>query len=291
MKREVSAVRRRIRNCFKTPKGLVTIILIIFLAIAAPGQGFRAVMKGLLSAAIAAGLVDLIILRVRKKVWEFPSGAVLTAIIVAMVLRAQEPWHVTTITSVAAVLSKYIFRTRSANVFNPAALAIIASFYVFHTGQSWWGALTDVLPVAKVVLLAAGVFIADRVNKLPLVLTFLGTYFLLFTVTAFFSNPLAVAEIFRTPDVEAALYFAFIILTDPPTSPAKYPDQIVCGLIVAVVSFAFFEWAGVVYYLLAGVLVGNVWEAWRRVNRRSDSRFPKGLGAFLQEISPWGERA
>lgn len=282
---------RRIKNFFKTPKGLVTIILAVLIAMAAPGQGFRAVMAGLASASMAAGLVDLIVLRVRKQVWEFPSGAVLTAMIVAMVLRAQEPWYVVTITSVAAVFSKYAFRSRSANVFNPAALAIIASFYVFHTGQSWWGALTDVPPIAKVALLGAGVFIADRVNKLPLVLTFLGAYFLLFTVIAFVSNPLTVAEIFRTPDIEAALYFAFIILTDPPTSPAKYPDQIVCGLIVAVVSFGFFEWAGVVYYLLAGVLAGNIWEAWRRVNRRTRSSFPKGLGAFLYEISPWGERA
>jgi len=284
-------VLRKIRNFFKTPKGLVTIILAILIAMAAPGQGFRAVMTGLTIAAVSAGLVDLLILRARKKAWEFPSGAVLTAMIIAMVLRAQEPWYVVTTTSVAAVLSKYLFRTRSANVFNPAALAIVASYFVFHTGQSWWGALTDVGPVAKVVLLAAGVFITDRVNKLPLVLTFLGAYFLLFTVMAFGSNPLAVAEIFRTPDAEAALYFAFIILTDPPTSPAKYPDQIVCGLIVAVVSFAFFELAGVVYFLLAGVLAGNVWEAWRRVNRRSGSTFPKGLGVFLQEISPWGERA
>jgi Na+-translocating ferredoxin:NAD+ oxidoreductase RnfD subunit len=211
--------------------------------------------------------------------------------IVAMVLRAQEAWYVTTITSVIAIVSKYIFRSRSANVFNPAALAIIVSFYVFHTGQSWWGALTDVTPIAKVVLVAAGVFVADRVNKMPLVLTFLGAYFVLFTVTAFVSNPIAVAEVFRTPDVEAVLYFAFIILTDPPTSPAKYPDQIVCGLIVAVVSYAFFELAGVVYYLLAGVLAGNVWEAWRRANRRTANTFPRGLGAFLREISPWGERA
>jgi len=97
-----------------------------------------------------------------------------------------------------------------------------------------------------------------------------------------------VAEIFRTPDVEAVLYFATIILTDPPTSPAKYPDQLVCGVIVAVVSFAFFEWGGVVYYLLAGVLAGNLWEAWRRVNRRSGYMFPRGLGFFLREISPWG---
>jgi Na+-translocating ferredoxin:NAD+ oxidoreductase RnfD subunit len=291
-------MRRRTKNFFKTPKGLLIIILVIFVAMAAPGEGVRAVAPGLVSATMAASLLDGLILWVRKKgwranenVWEFPSGAVLTALIVAMVLRAQEPWYVTTITSVVAILSKYVFRFRAANVFNPAALAIVATFYVFHTGQSWWGALTEVAPFAQVVLVAAGVFIADRVNKMPLVLAFLGTYFLLFTITAFVSDPRLVSEVFRPPDLEAVLFFAFIILTDPPTSPAKYPDQIVCGMIVAVVGYAVFEWAGVVYYLLAGVLAGNVWEAWRRANRRSGYTFPKGVGAFLREISPWAERA
>ncbi|MGA3237541.1 MAG: RnfABCDGE type electron transport complex subunit D [Bryobacteraceae bacterium] len=282
----LSVVGRRIRKFFKTPKGLLTIILGVFAAMGLPGQG-RSAAAGLASATIAAGLVDALILRVRKKSWEFPSGAVLTAMIVAMVLRAQEPWYVTAITSVIAILSKYVFRSRAANVFNPAALAIIASFYIFHTGQSWWGALPDGIPVAKVALIAAGVFIADRVKKMPLVLAFLGAYFALFTITAFVSDPLSVAEIFRSPDVEAALFFAFVILTDPPTSPAKHPDQIVCGLIVAAISYAFFELAGVVYYLLAGVLAGNAWEAWRRANRRTGHTFPRGIGAFLREISPW----
>ena len=176
--------------------------------------------------------MDAVILRARKKAWEFPSGAVLTAMIVAMVLRAQEPWYVVSITSVAGVLSKYAFRSRSANLFNPAALAIIGSFYVFHTGQSWWGALTEVTPVEQVALIAGGLFITDRVNKMPLVLAFLGTYFRLFTVTAFVGDPRWVSEVFRPPDLEAALFFAFIILTDPPTSPAKYPDQMVCGVMV-----------------------------------------------------------
>jgi Na+-translocating ferredoxin:NAD+ oxidoreductase RnfD subunit len=282
-------MRRRVRNFFKTPKGLVTIVLAIFIVIAASSQGLRAVATALGSAVLAGGLTDLIILRIRKKAWEFPSGAVLTGLIVAMVLRAQEPWYVTASITVIAILSKYIFRSRTANVFNPAALAIIVSFYIFHTGQSWWGAMTDVTPLAKLILLTAGVIVADRVNKMPLVLTFLGAYFLLFTATAFAGNPLPIAEIFRTPDAEAALYFAFIILTDPPTSPAKYPDQIACGLIVAVVSYAFFEIWGVVYYLLAGVLAGNIWEAWRRVNRRSIHGFPRGIGAFLREISPWSK--
>lgn len=281
---------RKAKKFFKTPKGMLIIILVLLAAIAAPGQGLRTLLPGLLSAMLGAGVADALLLRWRKGSWEFPDGALLTAMIVAMVLRAQEPWHVVTTTAVFAVLSKYAIRSRSANVFNPAALAIVASFYVFHTGQSWWGALTEVNIYLQIVLLAAGVFITDRVNKMPLVLSFFGSYFLLFTVTSFVRDPRWVAEIFRSPDLEAAVFFAFIILTDPPTSPAKYPDQLVCGVIVAVVSFTLFEWAGVVYYLLAGVLVGNVWEAWRRLHRRSVRSFPYGIGAFLREISPWRHR-
>jgi Na+-translocating ferredoxin:NAD+ oxidoreductase RnfD subunit len=278
---------RRVAKFLKTPKGLVTIILAILIVMAAPSQNVRAVTAGLASATIAAGLVDALILRVKNKDWEYPSGAVLTAAIVVMVLRSQEPWYVATVTSLIAILSKYVFRLRGANVFNPAALAMVGSYYLFHAGQSWWGAETDVNVMAKLVLIGTGLFITNRVNKMPLVLTFLGAYFALFTATAFVGDPLPVAEIFRTPDLEAVLYFAFLILTDPPTSPTQYRDQVVCGLMVALVSYACFELAGVVYYLLAGVLAGNVWQAWRRANRRTGYTFPRGLGGFLNEMAPW----
>jgi len=276
---------RGLKKFFRTPKGLLTILLAMLVMIAAPHQGIRVVAPGLVSAVLAAGFADLLILRQRKKVWEYPSGAVLTALIVAMVLRAQEPWYVTAITSVAAVLSKYIFRSRTANVFNPAALAMVASFYVFHAGQSWWGAMPELTPIAQLVMVAGGVFIADRVNKMPMVLAFLGTYYVLFTATAFVGDPGRVAEVFRAPDLQMALFFALIILTDPPTSPTRYPDQIVCGAMVAAVSYAVFAWAGVVYFLLAGVLVGNVWEAWRRANRRTGPSHPKGIRTFLREMT------
>src|SRR5205823_5960865 len=97
-----------------------------------------------------------------------------------------------------------------------------------------------------------------------MVLVFLGIYYLLFTLTAFLGDPARVAEIYRAPDLHAVLYFTFFILTDPPTSPVKYPHQLVYGVIVAVTSYAIFELVGAVYYLLAGVLLGNIWEAGRR---------------------------
>jgi Na+-translocating ferredoxin:NAD+ oxidoreductase RnfD subunit len=257
---------------FRTPKGLLLIMLACLTAIAAPGQGGGAVVLNMGCAALIAGAVDLFILRLRRNVWQFPSGAVLTAMIIAMVVRAQEHWYIPAVASVVAVLSKYAFRTRSANVFNPAAFALVTVIYVLPMGQSWWGALPDVSPLwPRAVLLVGGIYIADRVNKMPLVLSFLGAYFFLFTVSAYLGDPRKVAEIFRSPDIEAVLYFALIILTDPPTSPAKYREQWICGIIVAVVSYVVFARFGVVYFLFAGALAGNVWAAWRRVQRRSRS--------------------
>jgi Na+-translocating ferredoxin:NAD+ oxidoreductase RnfD subunit len=273
-----------VRHFFKTPKGLLTVVLGLIAAIAAAHEGIGRVAPCVLGAVSIAAFLDVLILRTRHPRWEFPSGAVLTGLIVAMVLSAQTPWPVVALTSALAIVSKYAVRTRAGNVFNPAALAIVATYPVFHAGESWWGALPEVLPVAQVALVAGGVFIADRVNKMPLVVAFMGTYYLLFTATAFMGDAAWVSEIFRTPDVQAALYFGLFILTDPPTSPVKYRDQVVFAVMVAVSSYAIFEWTGAVYYLLAGVLVGNVWEAWRRVHRRTRLRFPHGIPHFVREV-------
>jgi Na+-translocating ferredoxin:NAD+ oxidoreductase RnfD subunit len=130
-----------LRHFFKTPKGLLTIVLVLLAAISAPHEGLRVVAPGLAGAVVVSAVLDLLILRTRHTRWEFPSGAVLTAFIVAMVLSAQTPWHVTVLTSALAIVSKYIVRTRAGNVFNPAALAIVVTFPLFHPGESWWGAL------------------------------------------------------------------------------------------------------------------------------------------------------
>jgi Na+-translocating ferredoxin:NAD+ oxidoreductase RnfD subunit len=283
---------RKLVHFLKSPKGLLTILLILLTVIAAPGQGAEVVARNMGAAIIAAGMLDLVILRIRNGAWEYPSGAVLTAVIVAMVMRAQEPWMVPVAASVIAVLSKYLLRTRQAIVFNPAALALVLMFYILPHGQSWWGALPDISPLwLRAVLLAGGLYISSRVNKLPLVLSFLAAYFCLFTATAFLGDPRHVAEIFRSPDIDAVVYFTVVILTDPPTSPAKYSGQWRFGIIVATVGYAVFMLFGVVYFLLAGVLVGNIWEAWRRVHRRSHDELPRKMVLFLKEISPLSARS
>ncbi|MEO8623609.1 MAG: RnfABCDGE type electron transport complex subunit D [bacterium] len=254
----------KFRRFIRTPKGLLLVVLTLLAAIASVGEGLALVVPGIVGAIAAAIAIDAPILRFRRRRWVFPDGALLTALIVVMVLSPHEPWYVPAVTTGIAVLSKYVIRVRTANVFNPAALGLVVTYFMFDTAQSWWGALPEVAPVAIALLFATGLYIAERVHKLPLVLSFLGGYYLLFTVTAFVGDPATVAELYRAPDLHAALYFAFFMVTDPPTSPPRYGDQVINGALVAVVGFAVFELVGAVYFLLAGLLVANAWEAWRR---------------------------
>lgn len=255
---------RRVSRFSRTPKGLLLVILAAISALAVRQEGAEVALPGL-AAAIAAGVaVDVPLLRINRGRWTFPAAGILTAMIVALVLSPAEPWPVPVLTTVAAVTSKHVFRTRLANVFNPAALGLVVAGAFFGSGQSWWGALPDAGPVSVLVLLAAGWFVADRINKGPLVLVFLGVHFLLFAVASFVGSGTVVGEIFRAPDLQAALFFAFFMLDDPPTCPVRYRDQAIFAVVVAGASFWVFEQFGAVYFLPAGLLAGNVYEAVRK---------------------------
>ena len=265
------------RRFFRTPKGLLLLILGALVLLAAPEEGWRAAWPGLVAASVTAMAIDAPILRWREGAWVFPSGALLTGLIVAMILSVHVPWFVGATASAIAIVSKYVVRTRAANVLNPAGLGLLAVFYIFKTEQDWWGALPDLHPSAIALLVATGVFIAARVNKLPMVLAFLGVYYALFTAAAFVGNPAHVAEVFRPPDVNAALFFALFMVSDPPTAPTRPRDQLACGVLIGLVSFVAFEWLGVVTYLLVGLLAGNLLEAARRLRlaaRRRMSHLP-----------------
>ena len=81
-------------------------------------------------------------------------------------------------------------------------------------------------------VLAGGALIVDRINKFPLVLTFTGVYFALCTLVGL-AAPTAVAELFRAPFVQATLFLGLFMLTDPPTAPSRYGDQVVIGVVAA----------------------------------------------------------
>lgn len=85
--------RHAAERFFRTPKGLLILLLLALMVVAAFGEDFRQWWQGLVSAVVIAAAVDAPILRWHKKRWEFPSGAVLTGMLVAMVMSPHEPCY------------------------------------------------------------------------------------------------------------------------------------------------------------------------------------------------------
>jgi Na+-translocating ferredoxin:NAD+ oxidoreductase RnfD subunit len=275
-----------VRRFFRTPKGLLLLVLPLLATLAATNEGLRLALPEVIGAATGAALLDVALARIIRGAWFFPSGALLSGLIVALIVSPTEPLRVAVVTGMLAVNSKYLFQARGRHIFNPAALALVVAYFLFASEQNWWGALANVPPPLVVVLIATGLFIADRVNKMPMVLAFLGCFLSLFTIATFLGRAGQAGEIFRAPDINAALFFAFFMLTDPPTSPARYRDQVIYGVIVAVASAAIFLTIGALYYLPAGLLIGNGWEVWRRTRTRTRAKTPGADTGKRAWVSP-----
>jgi Na+-translocating ferredoxin:NAD+ oxidoreductase RnfD subunit len=184
-----------------------------------------------------------------------------SALIVSLVLSSTAPvWQAIVITLIA-LASKHILVFNRKPIFNPAAFGLLVSIYLFHSNQSWWGGLSLLPSWFLIFLLIGGFMIIKKVNKFPQVFTFLGVYFLLFDLITYFHFRNIGGEVFRDPFINSALFLSFVMLTDPPTSPAKYKDQMVFGFIAAVISVLDYTFLGGLSYLLIGLLVANAWKA------------------------------
>jgi Na+-transporting NADH:ubiquinone oxidoreductase subunit NqrB len=253
----------RARRFARTPKGSLVLVFGLLLGVAGSLTGWPTVPPHVLTAIAGACLIDIAATGVLERRFAWPSSALLSGSIVAFVLAPETPMLVTLWVAGLATASKYVLRTSRGHIFNPAALALLISIPLFATGQSWWGAGGDLSWPYLLLVIGGGAFIVDRINKFPLVLTFAAVYFGLFTLIGV-NDPASVAEMFRAPFVQAAVFLAVFMLTDPPTSPNRYVDQVWVGALAAL-SACTAQLAGAGQaYLLVGVLVGNAALALRR---------------------------
>jgi enediyne biosynthesis protein E5 len=262
-------MQQRFARILRTPKSSLTLVFLPLLLLSGASTGWPLVIPHVLAALAGASLLELLIVGIGRRRLIWPSGALLSGLIVAFVLGPLEPHWVTFTVAALATVSKHVIASKQGHVFNPAALALVVSVPLFGTGQSWWGALANAPAFWLILLLAGGAFILERLNKFPLALSFLGVYFGLFAFAGLV-GPARVAEMFRMPFVNAACFLACFMLTDPPTSPGKRDDQVWFGGLVAIVA-AVAQLAGVGQtYLLVGLLAGNLTLAIRRsFSRRS----------------------
>lgn len=159
------------------------------------------------------------------------ESPLITALILALII---SPTHTTNglvfLTAAAglATASKYILAINKRHLFNPAAIAVVLTSFAAGDAASWWVGTASMLPF----VLAGGVLLVRRIRRSKMVLWFIATVVIVTAMLASVSG----ADVMVTTQNEllhSALFFmAFVMLTEPLTSPSTKQKQIWYAILV-----------------------------------------------------------
>ena len=156
----------------------------------------------------------------------------ITALIVALIMSPVDLTDLRGIgalvfASVWAMASKYIFAVGRKHVFNPAAFGVLLPALLLGQPATWWvGGNLPLLPVVFI----GGVLIVRKLQRLDLIVTFLGVVFATILATTAPSHyAMAISETLKSSPI---FFFAFIMLTEPLTQPTTRLPRLVFAALV-----------------------------------------------------------
>jgi Na+-transporting NADH:ubiquinone oxidoreductase subunit NqrB len=157
--------------------------------------------------------------------------------------------------SAIAMASKYILAIRKKHIFNPAALAVGVTSLAIGASASWW--IGGSLPLF-IFVVSGGILIVRKILRTDLVLSFIGGAFIsLLGVSAARGGNLGTTlnqAVFHS----ALSFFAFIMITEPLTTPPTRRLRIFYGALVGLL-FAPAIHVGSIYSTPElALLVGNI---------------------------------
>lgn len=180
-------------------------------------------------------------------------SAAILALIIAPARSLEDLWFLGW-AGVLAMASKYIVVLHHKHIFNPVAFAVAVTYLVINRPASWWvgnGAM-----VAFVVV--GGLLLVRKLGRFDLFLSFLLT---IFSVT-FLSDIFVLGNLFndllRTLTYSATLFFGFIILTEPLTTPPTRRLRVLYGALTGVLISPQFHVGNIYLTPELAILVGNL---------------------------------
>jgi len=214
----------------KTQLILFLLVFAIFLLAKDRGPGFAVPI------AIAVGcaaLVESLFLYLKTKSLEITESSVITGMIIGYVVSSDEAWWKFVLAATIAILAKHIIRFQKKHIFNPAAFGIFLTLIFFGAQTQWKGTYL------WYILLPFGLYFAEKIRKLEIVLGYAVVSLLLFGIQAFLRH-------FSFWDVFGyfSYFYIFVMVIEPKTTPVTQAAKYVFGAGVAALIFFLTE-AGV----------------------------------------------
>jgi len=192
-------------------------------------------------------ITQLITTRQQFDAW----SASISALSLCLLLRTNDP-IVAALAAATAIGSKHLIRFHGRHLFNPTAFALVVVTTLFDgawisPGQ-WGHEMLLIVAIASV-----GMLVSTRASRIDISLAYCAGFALLVLARAvYLGDPLTIA--LHQLSNGALLIFAFFMLSDPRTTPARRGTRIVYALIVALAA-ALIEWG---FYRPNGAIVALV---------------------------------
>lgn len=180
-----------------------------------------------------------------------------TTIIMYLVIHPTTPWFMYIVVLALAVLGKHYLRYRMMPIFNPAALGIALAYIVsiFFTKlgilpdtlfESWWGSdlqysflsSSPLQWIVIAVLVSLFLYFAKRFNRLPHALVYFFTYigfYIMYSLVK--GSSLDWISYLVNLCTGPFVFLAFVMVTEPKTSPVMKNQQIWLGVIGGAILF------------------------------------------------------
>ena len=246
----------KIANLLKLDARWYVVIAIVLMALLAVRTEGVIVLGHTISICLTACILDFIIISLRDKRVAFPLSALVSGLIISVVLAPIRHFYIY-IVPIAAILSKHIIKYRHKHVFNPAGFGLLVAD-IFSSGlPHFWGLAHTWTGLAAEWTLTVifGLFLAYKIKKFSLILSFILTTFILCIIHRSY------------PCIPAPPFFVFFMLPEPKTSPLHLIGKCLYGVIVAVAAMISFVLFPRHDFLILGLMVGNIFGVFLRKAR------------------------
>lgn len=246
---------------------LVLYVLILLVVIGAvlgflgniPYKGFDILMTAAVSV-VSCYISNYIFSKIFKAITNIESVFV-TALILTLIFPVAFPSSLAplAVVSVITMASKYLLTIDKRHLFNPAAIAVlIVGYFVPDYSAIWWiGTNALIIPV-----FVGGFLVMRKIRREELVLTFIVTFLIVSGIGSFINSGSfsSIFTVWKQSLFSSALFFfAFIMLTEPLTSPTTIKFQRLYAAIVAVFyATPLLRFGGFVITPETALIAGNV---------------------------------
>jgi Na+-translocating ferredoxin:NAD+ oxidoreductase RnfD subunit len=209
---------------------VTTIVLLVLLA-SVSSYLLREIPYPLFLTVLICAVLEAIIRKYhQKQKFRIPFSGIITGLIIGCVAPINVPILPIAVACAIAIASKFFLKMKSTNVFNPAALGLLG-LALLSIGSSWWAAASInlygvAIPFSLVLIVAA-----YECRRLPLALSFIITSAILSIAG---SLPMTVGSV-EIALISVNYFFAFLMVTEPKTSPHHPTAQAAYGVLLAVV--------------------------------------------------------